>query len=439
MKSELKPKLTHLAITSIDMGERARKEYKRIKELALDIKEKGLIHPIAVMEVPNGAYTLLAGGRRITAHLALGRETIPCRVFPECSLLEQQLIEESENIHRDDLTYVERAEQTSRIHLLKQELDGVSTNPHDGKHTIGDTAEILGVNRETAAKDLELAGAMDIWPELRECKNRKEAMALLKRNKEKLIRAEITRRVEHQMSEEGLDAARTALINNYHVQDCFELFESLPARSVHCVEIDPPYAIDLKKNKKGDDNKTEDYNEVDKEFYVEFMERVLVEAYRVMYKDSWLILWYAIHPWHTEIVRMLGSCGFSTAIPALWIKPAGQTIQPDKSLASCYEPFFYARKGNAVIYNQGRSNTFHVSPVSPEKKIHPTERPIPLMMDVLATFCPPSGRILVPFLGSGNTILAANNLGMNAFGSDLTQSYKEAFTVRVYEGKVGEF
>ena len=62
-------RLATLPISEIDLGNRARKDYKDIALLASDIKKRGLIHPIAVMEIERGAegYILLAGGRRLVA------------------------------------------------------------------------------------------------------------------------------------------------------------------------------------------------------------------------------------------------------------------------------------------------------------------------------------------------------------------------------------
>jgi len=79
--------------------------------------------------------------------------------------------------------------------------------------------------------------------------------------------------------------------------------------------------------------------------------------------------------------------------------------------------------------------------VSSEKKIHPTERPIEMIQEVLQTFTQANSRVFVPFLGSGNTLLAANNAQMNAFGFDLDKEseYQPNFTKRVQDGKLRQY
>jgi hypothetical protein len=40
---------------------------------------------------------------------------------------------------------------------------------------------------------------------------------------------------------------------------------------------------------------------------------------------------------------------------------------------------------------------------------------------------------MVPFLGSGKTIIAAHENQMEAFGFELTQSYKDSYIIQVNE------
>ena len=94
--------------------------------------------------------------------------------------------------------------------------------------------------------------------------------------------------------------------------------------------------------------------------------------------------------------------------------------------------FFYAWKGQPALNKAGRSNEFRFSPVSPNQKTHPTERPIDLMQELYDTFCFPGSRILIPFLGSGNGLLAAHQLGMSPVGFELSKGYKDSFLVKAH-------
>jgi len=78
-----------------------------IQELALSIKENGVIQPILVRREDN-RYELIAGERRLKACRELGLDTIPCVVLDvsDDKLLEFALVE---NIQREDLNAIEES------------------------------------------------------------------------------------------------------------------------------------------------------------------------------------------------------------------------------------------------------------------------------------------------------------------------------------------
>jgi site-specific DNA-methyltransferase (adenine-specific) len=69
------------------------------------------------------------------------------------------------------------------------------------------------------------------------------------------------------------------------------------------------------------------------------------------------------------------------------------------------------RGGNTAVYNK---------PIVPTaQRVHPTEKPVALMRDVLSDFCEPGEIVCDPFCGSGATLVAAVQLGMFAAGGDM--------------------
>lgn len=80
----------------------------KLKELSSSIVEHGLLQPVTVIEDGNGAYTLIAGERRLRAHKLAKLKTIKAIVtkVEELKLRELALIE---NIQRADLNIVELA------------------------------------------------------------------------------------------------------------------------------------------------------------------------------------------------------------------------------------------------------------------------------------------------------------------------------------------
>ena len=55
------------------------------------------------------------------------------------------------------------------------------------------------------------------------------------------------------------------------------------------------------------------------------------------------------------------------------------------------------------------------------------------MEDIFKTFVGPGAKILVPFLGSGNSLIAASNCNMTATGFEISQEFKDSFDVFVQE------
>jgi site-specific DNA-methyltransferase (adenine-specific) len=92
--------------------------------------------------------------------------------------------------------------------------------------------------------------------------------------------------------------------------------------------------------------------------------------------------------------------------------------------------FFYASKGSPVLAKEGRSNIFQFPPVSPGNKMHPTERPLEMISEVITTFAFEGSKVLVPFAGSGNTLIAAALNKMMPIGYDLTEEYRNSYVLK---------
>ena len=441
-------------IVEIDFGKRTRKDFKDIAALASDIKQRGLIHPIAVMEVKDG-YLLLAGGRRLRACASLKLETVECKIFPNgLTNLEIKSIELAENIQREDLAYHERIELEREIYKLQEEIYGkkTSTNPNAPGVSIRGVANMLNISHTKLADDLKLAKTMKQFPDIewKKLKNRKEALKIRENIGKVIVRQEAVKQFEKAAGSSTRDNLIKKLANSYIVKDFLEGVRPIPNNSINLIELDPPYAIKLEKKKKRDgvgnySYGEQGYNEIDYEDYLIFIPKVLQECYRVMAQNSFLICWFGPDPWFATMSDWLWQAGFQhRSIPCIWVKgeadeegfvfsTTGQTLSPMRHLGSAYEMFFYAKKGDPKIVRQGRTNVFGHKPVSAARKIHPTERPLDLMTDILTTFAEPGSRVLVPFLGSGKTLIAAHLSKMVAVGFDLSKIHKESYVVQLSE------
>ena len=437
----MKSLLENIPLSSIHVGDRFRKDYGNMGQLKHSIKTNGLITPVAVgltsvlkMEGLDTTkpYTLLAGGRRTQAVGEMGWTTIPAKVYDyPISELDLRSIELAENLERKDMSPVEEIQLKKQIHELQELIHGKKYGkvPGGSGWSQADTAALLKETPANLSRDLQLAKAMEQYPELGldKCKTKSDAMKLLR---------SVSNKVSTSMAAESFikKASKSnhlqSLIDSYIIDDCLDTMKSIPDSSVHLVEIDPPYAMDLH-NKKSDSVML-GYNEIESNKYLPFMAQVFSQSYRILREGGWLLCWFAMDPWFQEIADLLHKSNFKfNLLPALWCKPNGQTMQPETTLANTYEPFFYCRKGNAKLSKMGRPNVYNFTPLTPGKKYHPTQRPLELMEEVLGTFTRPDQTIYVPFLGSGTTLIAADKCQCKAFGNDLTQDYKDGYIMNL--------
>lgn len=432
-------------LDSIEFGDRFRKEYENIAQLAESIKTHGIIQPISTSINPsnqNGKpYLLAVGGRRFKAYeylVSKGEitfQSVPVYYYDKVLTdLEARSIEAAENIERENFTYAEEVAILKRVHDLQVSIHGekISKAADAEGWSKADTAKMVSKSPATISQDIELANAIEMYPELEldKLKNKSDARKRLKQVQDIIMKQQLAKSYAGQLN--SSDVVKKKLINSYILKDFFVGITEVPDSVIDFVEIDPPYAIDLKANKKG--NECFSYNEIDVCDYLDFMTRTLTECYRVMKSNSWLILWFAPEPWFEVLYNTLINTGFKThRMVGIWVKGQGQTQQPLKRLANAYEMFFYASKGNPNLAKPGSTNQFVFPPVPHQQKIHPTERPTELIEDILQTFVRPDSQVLVPFLGSGKTILAAHRSSMSAFGFELSETYRDSFIIKVNE------
>jgi ParB/RepB/Spo0J family partition protein len=431
-----------IQIAAIKRGERFRHEFGNLEQLKVSIKDNGLISPIALQTLKNGSFRLLAGERRLQACTDLGWEEIDAKIWTdELSELDVRCIELAENLDRKDFTWQEKVRLEAHIHALQVEEHGEKISPTGGGHSQADTARFLGVSPGEVSVNLKLAKAFDAVPELAESKTREDALKMLRSLQETAIHEELLRRAAETQVEnpETDEESRMKMCGSFILGDAREEMRKVGDEEMDFIEIDPPYAVNLDSLKQGESNAMEEYTEVTDHTYYEFMGSILNEAARILKNGRWLVLWHGHH--HSQVLAsMLRARGFTVApIPAIWVKPSGQCNHPEYTMASCYEMFHYASKGNAILLKQGRPNVFHVSPVPPQRKIHPTEKPIELLEALLQTFTMKGMHALIPFLGSGATLMAAANQGVDAFGFDLSEKFKRGYEVRILSQKYGKY
>jgi adenine-specific DNA-methyltransferase len=299
---------------------------------------------------------------------------------------------------------------------------------------MADTAELLGQSVSTVSRNLDLAKALEKNPTLANAKTKKDALKLLAMEEEKLIRAELARRVAEKTTQRGngqtaKESRHEALITAYHVGDFFAGMAEVESGTIDLVHLDPDYGIDFDSMEYKKLMTTEYFATPPKDF-PEWIRAVLREQYRVMKPNAWGVMWYAIEPWHAEVLTAIRETGFQcSGVPFFWTKEGGQTRSPMTNMGNSVEVAFIYRKGGAQLVRPGASNHMHCP--SPQNKIHPAEKPVPVLRYLLEMLTIPGAKVIDGFLGSGNLLIAAYEVGMEAKGWDLSEDHRAQYVLRV--------
>lgn len=381
-----------------------------VAELAVSIKAKGQLHPITVapldrVRFPDAPahcrYQLIAGYRRLLATALMKTPEIEANERDNLTHLEQEEIELDENLMRENLSWQDEVAAKSRLVDLRKQLYGDS---------IRDVASHVGESRGELWEDQRLAKAIEIIPELAKSKNKTQAQ-----NKLRLLqrRQRLTEEADKLHSLKG-DPALLAYEAKVLLGDCLEISKDWNSGVFHCVVTDPPYGINLDagETKKGNIHpQIYDDNTYD---IMDLTALVAKEAYRVLVENAHAYFFFDIKA-YTKVFKVLTDAGFTVEpIPLIWNKGIpGQVNHPDSRFGSGYEACFFCRKGNRPLLKQGQSNVLTHDPVPANKKIHPVEKPVSLLRQLIETSTVP-GEIVVDFFGgSGSTAEAAMQTGRN--------------------------
>lgn len=152
-------------IDKIVVGDRIRKDFGDIEELADDIRENGLINPPVV----NKEYQLLAGERRLRACKLLGWQQVEVRMMDTRDAEHELNIEISENDVRKGFTKSERVDYIRRLLRIEQakakERQGERTSaPNNAEVQRSDTAtaKAFDMSATTMRRELFIADNADM-------------------------------------------------------------------------------------------------------------------------------------------------------------------------------------------------------------------------------------------------------------------------------------
>lgn len=214
-------------------------------------------------------------------------------------------------------------------------------------------------------------------------------------------------------------------IEIYH-GDCRNVFGELSGAD--CTIMDPPY--DANTHKRARTSKGGTVHRQDIHFDpvgsdVAWFVRPLLEI-----TQRWVIAFCALEQL-SHYQQAAPKCYVRSGV---WRRHSGPQFTGDRPAQAAEGIAIMHREGRKRWSRGGESAWWQALVVNGPERVHPTQKPEDLMLDIVADFSDPGETILDPFMGSGTTLVAAKRLGRKAIGIELEEKYCEIAAKRLAQG-----
>jgi ParB-like chromosome segregation protein Spo0J len=437
-----------IPIDAIVVGER-RRPLGDVSALARSINEVGLLHPIVV--TPDRR--LIAGWHRLEACRLLGWTEIPA-VMLDVDALVTELAEIDENLIRNDLTVLERAEHLARRKEIHEQLHpetkrgtagaiatnekrwgAVATVPETvATSFVEDTARKTGLAPRTIWRDVQIA--TQVAPDVRDAirhtplaEAKRELLELarldpdeqrqvvqvlqegeardVREAKRTILRQRILERAPSPEALERSNEAQRAgdfAIDSVYVADIATL--SLRAASVDMIFTDPPY------------------HDEHLDLY-----RHLARFARECLKPGAYLMVYAGKAYLPELMTILGE-----HLEYVWLFGV---FQPDNNQRFYKHRIFEAWRPILCYRQPGETRVREWQPDmirgTRDKTFHEWQQQIEPALKWIGAYTSEGDLIVDPFVGGGTTIAAAQQLGRHFLGFD-----RDPDAVRLTLGRIAD-
>lgn len=233
--------------------------------------------------------------------------------------------------------------------------------------------------------------------------------------------------------------------------DHFQNYKVYGIPKAQLIIADPPY--NLGKNAyasnpawyKGGDNKNgeselagKEFFDTDKNFkpaeFMHFCSKMLVKEPKEKGKSPCMILFCGFEQ-QFEYIELARKYGLNNYINLVFRKDfSAQVLKANmKVVGNCEYGLILYRDKLPKFNNGGRMifNCFDWVRDSSTPKVHPTQKPVPLLERLIEIFTDKDDVIIDPCCGSGSTLLAAAQMGRRAYGFEIKKDFYKAAKEKV--------
>ena len=209
-------------------------------------------------------------------------------------------------------------------------------------------------------------------------------------------------------------------LNKIYNEDCLEGMKRIPDGSVDCIVTDIPYN-ECSRADNGLRNLDKDKADIGM-FDVDMLTQNLCD------KTKGSIYMFCGFNQVSTIRQAMSKKGLSTRI-VVWEKTNPSPMNGSAIWLSGVELCVYGKKQGAT-FNLHCKNTVFRYPCG-GGRIHPTQKPVELMVQLIAASTKEGDTVLDPFMGSGTTAIAAIREKRNFIGFELNKEYYDKACKRI--------
>jgi site-specific DNA-methyltransferase (adenine-specific) len=433
---------------SVVVGERGRRTYSGIEGLAENIRNNGLVQPL-VLDVN---LNLVAGGRRHKALQHLGvvelfhattsdpeRPGFVLKGEDEKSTLSNLLTEIAENLHRDELDWVDKMRMIVRAYKL------VKSEAHAKGEDI--LMQDFGAMMDCGYADVYAAVMVfDDYtsnPERYENVNSVQGAykVLIEENKKYVASLAATKSLTtvplyDKRSEAPVDASQKQellegepqiipITRAFRNLDGLEFLRNVPSDSFDHVITDPDYAVDVELLSSNSETAASGVAHSSIEHSLQDLTTFLVCAYNVIKPQGFCVFFYDLDH-HEKLQRLATEVGFRVQRwPLIWKKTDFRSnASPQHNFCKNIEYAMVCRKPNATLVQAQMSSVYECGSLSVTKELgHPFAKPYDLWRWIYDAVAIKGQVVCDPFVGSGSSAISAARCGLRPVGCEINTDW----------------
>lgn len=201
--------------------------------------------------------------------------------------------------------------------------------------------------------------------------------------------------------------------------DCLSVMRQMDPESVDMIITDPPYGVDYQSSWVPKEQRKEKINN-DKRPFIWW----LYDAFRVLRSGGGLL---CFSRWDVQqaFIEAMKIAGFTVKSVLVWDRMVHGMGDLKGNFAPRYDTCIFATKGRYTFPGKRPADVVQCQRINGTDLVHPNEKPVELLQQLVEATTVPGALVLDPFAGSGSTLAAAAKTGRRYIGIEISQEYRD--------------